>query len=383
MFHTPDTETLRVCSVLSSTAFGIVFALVRFTDRDERYCLHWSASAFLYAAVLVGFGFTPLHPIVKSALLGALAATNMLIVSGLRAFDRRPAFRWWMTLPISGSVLTHLLPSMVVPTFSRAVFITQIGDTLSIAISALIVGIACLTRAQSNSRATNANMITLPTRGRRLAGLAMMGYMPGYAITLVGYLSNDSSRNLLALIPMLSDQLLLAILNLGLLAMPAERAAQRLRDAALRDPLTGVWNRAGFDAVARPVTAIGATVLAIDVDHFKAINDQYGHADGDKVLSALAHVATAEIESLGGVFGRLGGDEFVAILPASRAPYAQACARQIHDACRRRAEMMNEWTISIGLSQVEYGEVDMVPALHRADRALYRAKVNGRDNVFV
>jgi hypothetical protein len=77
---------------LSSTAFGLVFAFVRLADPGERYCLHWWASALLHAAVLVAFEVLPAQPAVKSALLGALAATNMLIVSGLRAFDRKPPF---------------------------------------------------------------------------------------------------------------------------------------------------------------------------------------------------------------------------------------------------------------------------------------------------
>jgi hypothetical protein len=91
MFHTPDTETLRLCSVLASTAFGLVFALVRFGRRIERHFVHWSASAFLYAAVLIGFELARGNLVLVASLLGALAATNMLIISGLRSFDGRGA----------------------------------------------------------------------------------------------------------------------------------------------------------------------------------------------------------------------------------------------------------------------------------------------------
>src|ERR1700744_1156537 len=96
MFHTPDTETLRLCSVLASTAFGLVFALVRFGRKVELQFVHWSASAFLYAAVLTGFEPARGNPFLIGLLLGALAATNMLIISGLRAFDGKPPFRSWM-----------------------------------------------------------------------------------------------------------------------------------------------------------------------------------------------------------------------------------------------------------------------------------------------
>ncbi|WP_109476971.1 GGDEF domain-containing protein [Paraburkholderia sp. C35] len=382
MFHTPDTETLRLCSVLSSTAFGLVFALVGLGRKEERYCFHWSASALLYAAVLIGFEFAPGHPYLKSALLGALAVTNMLIVSGIRAFDGVPPFRWWMVLPVAACVGTHVLPFWIAGVNPHIEVVTQVCDTLSIAVSATIAGLACLTREPGEERRSGSRMVPrYRSRGRRLAGFAMLCYLPGYAIALSGYLWTVPGHNLLALIPMLSDQLLLAVLNLGLLAMPAERAHQRLRAAAQRDPLTGVWNRAGFESHARSLVEPGATVLAIDLDHFKQINDSHGHAVGDEVLRALADLAGGEVASLGGEFGRLGGDEFVAVLPASRASYAQACAQQIHDACRLHSSGMPKWTISVGLAQVRQDESHLRDALQRADRALYQSKVGGRDKM--
>jgi diguanylate cyclase (GGDEF)-like protein len=382
MFHTPDTETLRLCSVLSSVAFGLVFALVGLGRKAERYCFHWSASALLYAAVLIGFEFAPGRPLLKSGLLGALALTNMLIVSGIRAFDGAPPFRWWMLLPVAGCVGTHIVPSWIAGDDPRVWVVTQVGDTLSIAVSAAIAGFACLSYGPDEQAARGSRGAARGrSRGRRLAGYAMLAYLPGYAITLSGYIWTIPTQNLLAVIPMLSDQLLLAVLNLGLLAMPAERAQDRLRAAALRDPLTGVWNRAGFELHSRSLIEPGATVLALDLDHFKQINDRHGHLAGDDVLKAMARLAGSEVESLGGEFGRLGGDEFLAVLPAWRAPYAQACARQIHDACRRYADGMPEWTISVGLAQVEPGESELRDALQRADRALYRSKLDGRDKV--
>ncbi|KND56234.1 GGDEF domain protein [Candidatus Paraburkholderia kirkii] len=137
----------------------------------------------------------------------------------------------------------------------------------------------------------------------------------------------------------------------------------------------------GVGAARRTADTARRDVLAIDLDCFKQINDRHGHPVGDEVLRALASLAGDEVTSLGGVFGRLGGDEFIAVLPASRAPYAQACAGQVHDACRRRAAGMPNWTISVGFAQVEEGETDLHGALRRADSALYRSKVDGRDKL--
>ncbi|SAL84525.1 diguanylate cyclase [Caballeronia arvi] len=370
MFHTPDTETLRLCSVLASTAFGLVFALVRFGRSIEPQFVHWSASSFLYAAVLVGFEYARGNLVLVGLLLGALAVTNMLIVSGLRSFDGKPPFRGWMLAPVIGCAAVHVLPTWLGGHGPVVSTITHAGDTISVAVSAAITGITLWSSGRREK-----------SRARRIAGLAMLGYLPGYAVTLAAYLFTVPRLNYLALIPTLSDQLLLGVLNLGLLAIPAERAQQRLRDAALRDPLTGVWNRAGFGRYATRLAAPGATVLAIDLDHFKQINDRHGHLAGDNVLIELARLAGDEVESLGGEFGRLGGDEFVAILPASRAANAQACANQIHDACRKVTEGMPEWTTSIGVSQIGANETGFHDALQRADVALYRAKVAGRNKL--
>jgi diguanylate cyclase (GGDEF)-like protein len=370
MFHTPDTETLRLCSVLASTAFGLVFALVRFGRQIERYFVHWSASAFLYAAVLIGFEAARGHLILAGLLTGALAATNMLIVTGMRAFDGKPPFRTWMLAPVAGCVAVHVLPTLIGGRSPVAAVWMHVGDTITIAISAAITGVILFASGRREK-----------SRARRIAGLAMLGYLPGYAVTLAAYITTPPGINYLALIPTLSDQLLLGVLNLALLAIPAERAQERLRDAASRDPLTGVWNRAGFDRHASRLAAPGATVLAIDLDHFKQINDLHGHLAGDSVLIELARLAGAEVASLGGEFGRLGGDEFVAILPASRAPDAQACASQIHEACRKYTEGMPQWTTSIGVSQIAADEPGLHAALQRADQALYRAKLTGRNKL--
>lgn len=374
MFHTPDTETLRLCSVLSSCAFGLVLALVWFGQRDARYLLHWAASAVLYAGILVCFGFTQGRTVPSGVLLGVLAATNMLLISGLRAFDGLPAFSRWMAIPIVACTALHFLPVLLVGAKAytpAGLRVTDAIDTVSVAISALLAGLAFL---RSRHRGVG--------RGRLIAGLAMMGYMPGYVVTLVGELATVPHIRLLVLIPMLSDQLLLCVLNLGLLAMPAERAQQRLLDVALRDPLTGAWNRAGFEAHAARLITPGAVVLAIDLDHFKRINDQHGHLAGDQVLKAVARLAGDEVTSLGGEFGRLGGDEFLAILPVTEKDQTELLIARLHRACRQQHEADTPaWAMSIGAAEVVDGDTGLQDALQRADRALYRAKVAGRDKI--
>ncbi|RVT94356.1 GGDEF domain-containing protein [Sphingomonas crocodyli] len=187
------------------------------------------------------------------------------------------------------------------------------------------------------------------------------------------------SSALLPRIPMLSDQLLLGILNLSLLAIPAERARERLQAAASRDPLTGAWNRDGLARFGADLVGPGAAVLAIDVDHFKAINDDHGHGSGDDVLVAVADTANSLVAPQKGAVFRIGGDEFLAILPRCDA----AKSRQIADRLRRfdQGDGLPDCTLSIGIALVETPTLDVEAAIRSADDALYRAKALGRDRI--
>ncbi|UAK25699.1 GGDEF domain-containing protein [Sphingomonas nostoxanthinifaciens] len=211
-------------------------------------------------------------------------------------------------------------------------------------------------------------------------GLALLGYLPGYAIAVSLSLGFHPGQNYLALIPMLSDQLLLGILNLGLLSIPAERDRSRLEEAALRDPLTGAWNRTALVAQTPSLTRAGAVVVAIDIDHFKAINDRYGHATGDDVLLALTRRSFVLLEQQGGKLFRMGGDEFIAVLPQNTLSEARAFAIRLRQWPDETGQLP-PWTISVGLSQIEPRDRDFKTALKRADQSLYDAKELGRDRI--
>lgn len=185
------------------------------------------------------------------------------------------------------------------------------------------------------------------------------------------------------------------------LAKQLERSAgeirvltERLEQAqseALRDPLTGLYNRRGFaralEEVARDSTGLsGAALLVIDIDHFKRINDDYGHVLGDKVLRAVAQVLSGLVirESIS---SRLGGEEFAVLLPRADAAAALAVAEEIRAAVvklrvrrRGRGEYVGRVSVSIGVAQAVANDV-LEALLERADGALYAAKRAGRNRV--
>jgi len=177
-----------------------------------------------------------------------------------------------------------------------------------------------------------------------------------------------------------------------LLAMAKERTELRHRTAAMVDPLTGIANRRSFlqDAaqlakrhVANPRPT---AVLLIDLDHFKSINDRFGHALGDRALEVFADAARQSVRA-SDLLGRLGGEEFAAILANTSRDTAVAVAERIRMSFAQAAlEVDNRpvgATVSIGLVHCQEAALDVAELLAQADRALYFAKENGRNRVEV
>ncbi|MFI5912852.1 GGDEF domain-containing protein [Dactylosporangium sp. NPDC051541] len=164
----------------------------------------------------------------------------------------------------------------------------------------------------------------------------------------------------------------------------SEALVTRLEEQALTDPLTGVSNRRGFDLELTHAfrgDAAERCLLIIDVDHFKTINDTWGHGVGDAVLVRVAAALRAAARP-GDSPARLGGDEF-AMLVAGDEERARAVAAQVRAAVAASSDLPDGLpTLSIGLaSTADLAEPDAEALLAAADRALYDAKTRGRDRV--
>ncbi|GBQ88683.1 diguanylate cyclase [Gluconacetobacter johannae DSM 13595] len=164
-----------------------------------------------------------------------------------------------------------------------------------------------------------------------------------------------------------------------MLTLVAERAVLQARAMALHDDMTGVMNRRGFWQAAETLPQRG--LLLFDIDHFKRINDTYGHASGDNVIRHFSRIATA---TLGAdvVFGRIGGEEFAAAFSGlspealrahgERVRIAFATAARAHDIAA---------TVSAGLATPATPDLPLGDQMAIADWALYRAKRLGRNRV--
>lgn len=157
-----------------------------------------------------------------------------------------------------------------------------------------------------------------------------------------------------------------------------------LRQESTTDTLTGLLNRRGMDEALALLGAEGTPVaiVAIDVDHFKRINDRYGHAAGDQALQALAGVMREGSRS-GDVLTRPGGEEFVMLLPGASMAAAIGIAQRLRArlAFAEGSPLPASITISVGVAHYPDQGATLEAVFERADQALYYAKNHGRDRV--
>ena len=181
-----------------------------------------------------------------------------------------------------------------------------------------------------------------------------------------------------------------AIFNFAFMAMVTHRLLGRLRDLSERDALTNLHNRRAIERELQREWQRWMrkrerfSVLVIDLDHFKRINDTHGHAAGDEVLLQTARRLAAMARETDTV-ARVGGEEFLLLLPGTQRDGARKVGERLLAQFREQPMMFSGTplpiTASIGVSQVEAGDADAAAVLARADQALYRAKDQGRDRL--
>ncbi len=162
--------------------------------------------------------------------------------------------------------------------------------------------------------------------------------------------------------------------------------------AATLDEMTGSINR-------RRITELGRleverahrygrplSVLLLDIDHFKHVNDTFGHATGDVVLKALARIVERTLRR-SDLFARHGGEEFLALLPETRPEFAAHLAERVREAIEKELVVSTDdgplrCTVSIGIASIDASHNNWVDLLEAADVALYTAKALGRNRCF-
>ncbi len=175
------------------------------------------------------------------------------------------------------------------------------------------------------------------------------------------------------------------LINLAHIRLVLGRVLHLLGQQAKTDELTGALNRRGLlqQLEAEHTGALqgkaGYALLMVDVDHFKAINDQHGHAQGDQVLQAVSASLRAALRS-DDLVGRWGGEEFCVLLPRTHLLDAEQLAQRVATRVAATGSGIRV-TVSIGVSEFGPADLDLRAVIRRADDALYRAKETGRNRV--
>ena len=227
------------------------------------------------------------------------------------------------------------------------------------------------------------SILTLLYSGWVLIAMSL-GYLP---ISIV----NMNSRPMLLSIRIGVSLMALAPLTVACIMAAREELLRKLNYIAEHDQLTSLLNRRAFNERASSLLTRlteqnkPVAVLMLDIDKFKDVNDTYGHAGGDRVLVTFARIASAGLRDID-MLGRIGGEEFAAVLPGCGPKEAEKIAQRIRSKLADTPIDLGDGqqitvTVSIGISFAQQAIPDIEAMLLVADKALYRAKENGRNRV--
>jgi diguanylate cyclase (GGDEF)-like protein len=191
----------------------------------------------------------------------------------------------------------------------------------------------------------------------------------------------DQRQDLIAI-----GALILSTVILSGALVESDRAHRR---RSTLDPLTGLFNRNALEQrlaeldgqPCDPTEGLSHAFLLCDLDHFKRVNDQFGHAAGDAVLQDIAYTMRAALRAGDSIY-RVGGEEILVMLPGAGYEEAVEIAERLRVAVRERRPVGVSVSLSIGAAVAAEGPVDTEDMLSRADAALYAAKAEGRDRIF-
>ena len=338
----------------------------------------WGFAHLIRAASLMLFGMYGSAPDpITIDLANALLFTSFAVTwAGARAFDGRPADPVYLVV---GAALWLLISHLPV--------LTEAIATRSLIANGIIATYIWLTAYEFWRGRSEPLVSRFPT----IFMLFAHGSLFLLRTPLIALLPHSIGSRVYGSVwlTVISSQALLFTIAIAflLLAMAKERNELRHRKEAMIDPLTGIANRRSFmeDAAKLAkgdgVSALPTAVLMIDVDHFKSINDRFGHAFGDQILKIFADTARQSVRKTD-LLGRMGGEEFAALLSDMSRNRALAVAERIL-ANFAQAALEVGATVSIGLAYCEDAELDLSELLAQADQALYCAKENGRNRVEV
>lgn len=376
----PAAALFLVVNFVIGLCFSAVFAVVSVYSR-------WRSAALLFSAGLFIASLTMLCELAVAyannprpwsiAVYGTVLAGLVLLHKGVGVLYDRPFPLWLATLTFVAGIAAYLWVRDIPRSWWGYGLFYQ-GPYALVTLSAA-ANVFLSKRRTAMDRALG---VVLVGSGLHFFIKAALAAVMGPGATASTYISTNyaiMSQSITAVLIVAVGLMLLAVLTLDIMTVERGRAE--------RDSLSGLANRRGFDrAVKKAIARSGErrhAVILCDLDHFKSINDTYGHHAGDMVISAFGTMVGAQ-SGADAIVGRIGGEEFVVFLPDTSPAIALAVAETLRLGARK---MMVPGlpggfvvTASFGVAALLPKE-GLEPALRQADLALYDAKRSGRDRV--
>jgi diguanylate cyclase (GGDEF)-like protein len=371
-----DVHTFVLAGFVSQATFALTLALLAWSDQRARGTVWLSAACVLQlAAVASRFVLPPSSHLSQSAGSCLLVLFFFFLYMGLRWFvlRRRLATR---SGPIAVSIAMAVILVIgfrhegMALLAARAASIILLGFTVSMLLRPRIAPL----RKPAHATAAMLTAVMAVLVLQLLLGLPLF---------------SDEYLRLVALDHDVS-MACITLLGFSFVAMYVAETKRRLHEETRLDSLTGLRNRRAFEEIATHEVQLAAregtplTLLMMDLDHFKMLNDTWGHAFGDRALRAFGGVLLTVTGNSDSV-ARLGGEEFAILLPNRSARSALAMAERLRATVDglhlSEGEDLVRFTVSVGLSTLRRGEQTLDAMLRRADRALYQAKSEGRNRV--
>jgi diguanylate cyclase (GGDEF)-like protein len=373
-----DTATLRIAFGLMALVLVFLFYFSAYRTTRSPYSGWWCLALIFFLSGSACFLLDRTPQQVWANPLGnvLLVHGGVAVWAGARSLRTVPPPKWAFT----GIPLVTLIASVL----DNPATNTWSGGPVFLAAMGLTIGLASreLWRLEPGYSRVRIPMATAA------GGLAVF-----YLLRWVAFLVEGQNGPIFVTIfgsavTTLVTMVLLVVVSFSMAALSSEQQTRALRVVASRDDLTGLLNRKAFLDLAaeqladRTITRGSGTLILADLDHFKSVNDTYGHAAGDLALQSFAEACTDTVRSTD-LVGRYGGEEFVLLLPGTSAERAETIAEEISRrlAAAPTAEEMEMPTVSYGISTYDSGTTDVDKLIAAADRALYAAKSLGRNRV--
>ena len=378
MLHVP---TLAMVAVFVTTILGALLLLAWRRDQNTNALLWWGASCLLGAlsfALLSARGVIPDVFSIEMANTAVLLSYGFLL-AGTRAFNGRETPMTTLLVAPLIWLIAMRIPAVAADINLRIVVVTvcQCGFL------GLIVHEFWRERAESL-------LSRWPTIVVLLTQTIVLSLRLPLVILTPLAATHDFFRSPTFALMTFGTVLYTITFAFLLLSMTKERGELRHKTAALVDPLTGLSNRRAFLSDTDDLLTGEArrneplTVMLADLDRFKAVNDRFGHAVGDRVLQVFADTVRRTLRA-NDLSGRLGGEEFAFLMPGTSAADAAQIAERIRvrfaEAARTVGGHAVGSTVSVGVAVTSAPTAQIADLMAAADRALYRAKAEGRNRV--